>query len=373
MRHQTARHEHSTQVICGTWEDLKRIAQLIYQRTNYFPHLVETERQFLLTQNWRYFQTFDDKLIAQPHSFTDAPIPGLVETLHSTLQGARAHNPTIENELRERIVMSHELFLPYTDIPHSPAEQMETFIENVMFSKHIPKPIQTGTFSTRSTWTHAQRTYSSKHFTQTPFLPSEGKCTCCKPTNLFHASLHEGSMIDTRVTQDGVYVHTKDTRVSESFHSAYEGKEKRLARQREFGLPTIPVGPLFRGHTISLPLSEARNEIKQGTLSHQGTLDHAYWKCAQNGFILEKLSNEIQGRALLHESVQSVLTQPYLTQYQLAYTTQIQKDPLVQLHTHAAKRTREWSLNLGNHLIFNNTAWRDPSFASLLEKATLGH
>lgn len=365
-------HEHATQVMCGTWKELKQVAQHIHTNTNYFPQLIEPERQFLLTQGWRYFQTFDANLSPLNEAFADAPIPGLVETLHATLHGARTHNAKLEHELRERIVASHELHLPYTDVPLSPNEQMETLLSNYMFTNHTPLPLHRGKSSNTSAWSHAQRMHANELFSQTPFSLGEGKCSCCQPTNLFHASLHEGSMVNARVTQDGVYIHTHDHAASQTYHEKHAGKEKRLARQREFGLSTIPIGPLYRNETISLTLNEARNEIKQGTLSGEIDPTHTYWKCTKQPYLLEKIRQNISARAQLHDARQNALTQPYLTQFQLAYTTQVQKDPLVQLHTLAARRTKEWTLNLANHLLFQPTPWKEATHTQLIEKAILG-
>ena len=178
--------------------------------------------------------------------------------------------------------------------------------------------------------------------------------------------------MDTRVTQDGVYIHTNNITQGNDYHEAHAGKEKRLARQREFGLSTIPIGPLFRNEKISLSLNEARNEIKQGTLAAEINLTNAYWKCAKQPFVFDKIRQSLAARAQLHDVQQNALTQPYLTQFQLAYTSQVQKDPLVQLHTLAARRTKDWELNLANHLIFHPTEWREATHAQLLEKAILG-
>lgn len=365
-------HENSTQVICGTWGELKQVAQQVHTHTNYFPQLIEPERQFLLTQNWRYFQTFDEKLSPLNGAFSDAVFPTFVEGLYSTLNGMRVHNPRLEQELRERIIASHELFLPYTDAPLSMQEQLEILLSNHMFTNHRAIPLQKGNFSTTSTWTHAQRTHAGELLAQTPIL-GEGKCTCCTPTNLFHASLHEGSVVDAHVTQDGVYIHTHNHALSQLYHDTHESKEKRLARQREFGLSTCPIGPLFRNEKISIPLNEARNEIKQGTLSAETNLTQAYWKCSKQPFLLEKIRQNLLARTHIHETQQNILTQPYLTQFQLAYTAQVQKDPLVQLHTLAARRTKDWAVNLANHLIFHPTQWREDTHAQLLEKAILGY
>jgi hypothetical protein len=364
-------HENSTQVICGTWKELKSVAQQIHTNTNYFPHLMEPERQFLLTQNWRYFQTFDEILSPLPETFSNTRVPGLVEELYPTLNAMRTHNAKLEHELCERLVSSHELFLPYTDAPIALHDQLETLLANHLFANHVAVPLQKGNFTTTSTWSHAQRTRANELFSQTP-LQGEGKCACCAPTNLFHASLQEGSVVDTRVTQDGVYIHTNNTAQSNEYHETHPGKEKRLARQREFGLSTIPIGPLFRNEKISLALNEARNEIKQGTLMAEINLTLAYWKCTKQPFVLEKIRQNLSARAQVHDVQQNMLTQPYLMQFQLAYTAQLQKDPLVQLHTLAARRTKDWTANLANHLIFHPTAWREATHAQLLEKAVLG-
>ncbi len=367
---QTISHEYSTQVICKTWNELKQVAQHIHTNTNYFPTLIEPERQFLLTQKWRYFQTFDEKLQPLNQAFADHPLPGLVDTLHTTLEGARQHNPKIEQELRERMVGSHELNIPYTDTPQTLNEQLHTLLENHFFTHQRASPIHTKQYATANQWSHAQRTHANELFFHTP-REGEGKCTCCTPTTSFHASIHEGSVIETRVIQDGVYIHTHNTEWSEKYHAQHASKEKRLARQKEFGLATWPIGPLFRNEKIILPIHEAREEIKQGTLSMENNSTQTYWKCARQPFIMEKLHQTLRERVHVHETQQNVLTQPYLNQYQLAYTKHAAQDPLLQIHTLAMRKTKEWLASLPNYGIYHSNAWTDATHAQLLERAVL--
>jgi hypothetical protein len=368
-RHQLVSHPKSLQVMSGTWGDLKKIAQKIYALTHYFPLLIEPERQFLLTQNWRYFQTFDEKLSPLSIAFEETKMEGLAEGMLQTLKELQGHNSILAHQLTQRAIKSHELFVPLTDVPEDLEEALELLLDNHFFKTQTPTPVQTAPKMDRNTWNVEKRNKANQVVWKTP-LNNEGNCSCCQPCSPFEAHVQLGSEIDARVTQDGVYIHTNDSLRSQTYHENHSEKEKRIQRAREWGLSTTPMGPLWRGEKITLSLTEARHAHENGLVTLSFDPSKAVWKCKnQPEQLLHQLHTYLFQRLQHHAQTQTELVQPYLTQYQLAYTMYARQNPVVQLHSSGEKTLQEWMGKTPCHLQCGETKWRDTRFTQRLSGA----
>lgn len=361
-RHQIISHPKSIQVIAGTWNDLKQIAHHIHTLTNYYPSLIEPERQFLLTQKWNYFQTFDEKLNPLPQAFSETKIEGMAEGVIKTLKQIHTHNPNLENQLTQKMVLAHELAIPLSDVPMTSEEQMEIVLENHFFNHQQPAPLNKGEKLNRSTWNVGQRDKISMQ-TWNMSLENESQCTCCVPTSLVDSHVQVGSEIACTIVQDGVYLHTLDDGRSQNYHATHAQKEKRILRAKEWGLHVLPMGPFWRNETISLSLNEAKQAHEQGLVKMHVDPASMKWKCRKTEPVLGQLHARLKQKEEWHSAQQTKITQPYLTQYQLAYTLHTQQNPLVQIHAQGSKLVREWTQKLPLYLQTGETPWRDTQLA----------
>jgi hypothetical protein len=356
-KHQLIEHAHSIQIIARDFLELKKIAFALFQQTGYLPQLIEPERQFLLTQKWKYFQSFDEKLNPIPIAFADTQIQGMVEALYPTLKSLHTHNPAMQAEWYEKITSAHELLHPITEKPLTAGEKVERFLDNELFRQQMPLPIEVANPADTSKWNMEQREQKKKEILESP-LAGEGKCDCCAPRSPMEAHLLPQSIISTTITQDGVFIHTQHAAISEHYHSTHTGKERREERAHEYGLQTLPLGPLWRNERIELPLAEALHEMKQGNLKITPDFSNATWKCRHGPFALQTIHAQLKERIQFHAQQQNALLQPYMTQFQLYYTQFAKQDPQVQLHGHAEKLLQQLSNDLAWHLVRGETKWR---------------
>ncbi len=357
-KHQLITHSQSLQIIARDFVELKKIAFTIFAQTHYLPLLIEPERQFLLTQKWRYFQAFDEEFKPLPHSFTDAQLPGFVESIYATLKSLHTHNPKMQAEWNERITCAHELLHPISEKLLSLNEKVEMGMDNYLFAKHIPLPLEGSEPIDTGKWNVAQREEAKKRIIENP-LEAEGKCECCIPKSFMEAHVLPHSLVAATTTQDGLYIHTHHSRLSEHYHTTHTGKEKREARAKEYALNHYPIGPLTRNQTITLPLHEAIQEMRTGNVRIAFSTSEAKWKCRnEKPFSLQATLQAFQQRAQLHAQQQNSLLQPYMSQFQLYYTQFAAQDPRVQLHAHAEKLAQQVQENMAWHLIRGETKWR---------------
>jgi hypothetical protein len=247
--------------------------------------------------------------------------------------------------------------------------QIETLLENHFFTLHLAAPLHKGETLDRGNWNVEQRT-RALNYTWNVSTEGEGSCTCCVPTSLAEAHVQGGSEIECIVEQDGVYLHTLDEKRSQAFHDTHLQKEKRFARAREWGLHIIPIGPLWRGEKIVLALNEAKQAHEQGLVRMNFSAEKMRWSCRKTGLAMTQLHAQLIQREQFHATRQNALVQPYLNQYQLAYTLHTPKEPLVNIHSLGGKLYQEWTGKLPLHLQTGETAWRD-SYMIPQWKATL--
>ncbi len=362
---QLVHHPDTIQVIAPNWIELKKIALRIHSQTNYFPLLIEPERQFLLTQNWRYFQTFDEKLNPTKEAFAETKIEGLIENLHVTLNGLANHNPGIEKQWRQRVALSHELFLPYHDVPLNTSQQLETWMNNHFFSRQTPLPIQKGNPISMENWTFEKREKTKKRVQETPLTQTKN-CSCCIPQTILEKHIHPGSVVTITPTMDGIYLPTQNEKRSRTYHENNPNQENRIERAREFGLPNLPIGPLHRNKKIELPLEEALQAQKQKIVTISYETSQLTWNCHHTENETQKLFTALEKREHEHAQIHAMLVQPYLNRYQLAYTIHAQHQAPIRLHETAQKQVSIWKEELPNQLLAGTTAWRNTSFTTLL-------
>ncbi|MFH0970206.1 MAG: hypothetical protein V1776_01970 [Candidatus Diapherotrites archaeon] len=368
-KHQTIAHTHSIQVISGTWESLKKIATQIHTFTGYYPSLLEPERQFLLTQKWRYFQSFDGKRIPQTGAFEETQIEGMAEGILTTLRGLHQHNSQLEKQLARQLAISHELGIP----PHATStnvnEQMECLLENTFFQHHLAAPLQSTLPLQRGKWNIEKRKNAEEKGWETP-LQHEGKCSCCTPQSGIEAHLTKGSRITVTILQDGVYIHTQHEALSHHYHTTHPHKGKRITRANEWGLDIFPLGPFSRGEKIELPLQEARDAHEAGLGRMEKNMDACTWKCLKEKGILEKLKEELMQRRNYHDMQAGGVLQPYISQYQLAYSQHVWKSPEALLHQEGRNTIQRWMEQLPLHLQNGETRWRDREWAESVQNST---
>lgn len=362
-KHQCIAHAQSLQIIARDFAELKKIAFAIFAQTNYLPLLIEPERQFLLTQKWKYFQAFDEQFKPLPFSFTDAQLQGFVEPIYATLKSLHTHNPKMQTEWNERMTCAHELLHPITEKLLTLNEKVEMGLDNALFLRQIPLPFEVAQPIETIKWSVAQREEAKKRILEKP-LQAEGKCSCCVPRSFMEAHVLPHSMVKATTTQDGLYIHTQHAQLSNEYHHATPGKEKREARAKEYGLAHYPIGPLSRNQTITLPLQEAIQEMRTGNVKIAFSASNATWKCRnETPFALQAAHQSMQQRAHIHAQQQNALLQPYMTQFQLYYTQFAAQDPRVQLHVQAEKLAQQVHENMAWHLIRGETKWRSKELA----------
>ncbi|MDP2667019.1 MAG: hypothetical protein Q8P05_05975 [Candidatus Diapherotrites archaeon] len=366
-KYQTITHPHSLQVTATHFEDLKRIAHAVFQHTAYYPSLLEPERQFLLLQGWRYFQGFDDHGNPLPHLFGDTRLDEMTDSLHPTLNALRTHNPHVWKDIMERLALSHELFIPYTAVPPSPEERLNTLLENHFFTHTHAQPITPGQRLTTSTWSMGERELAKRRVFQTP-LEGEGQCACCRPQMAIESHVHPGTLVEAIATQDGVYIHTHQEAMSTAYDTTHDHSTRRISHAREWGLRILPIGPLHREEKILIPLTDALAAHHQGLITIH-LPENAAWHCHRTPFLLARLKNALDERLSSHQTQETMLLQPYLQQYQLAFTQYSQTNPTVQFHHAASTIIQNLYGGLAWHLVQGPTPWRDATMARLLSQS----
>ncbi|MEK6821309.1 MAG: hypothetical protein AABY11_02840 [archaeon] len=132
---------------------------------------------------------------------------------------------------------------------------------------------------------------------------------------------------------------------------------------------TPPLGPFFRGEKIILPLQEAREAHENGLGKIDCPPTQTKWYCRNQKNTLQELRDTLKERYRLHDTRKQVALQPYVSQYQLAYTLHEWKSPEIALREKGTHLLHEWEASLPLHLQNNPTRWRSGEWAHALENS----
>jgi len=252
----------------SSFSSLKKAHSLLSLSLNAFVPLIEPERQFLVSKNMTYFDSF-------PIENSGKKFP--------------------ENQDLKKCFLSSELRIPIEKIPERKEELGLRLIENNCFSNH--QIIYTS--RTNPIW---QLVGKPNGFFELDLSNALRKkiielnlgfetvnCGCCKPRSLHSRNVLPNSLVEVEFTENGFFFDSMIPSFATKFHSLNPSKISREKRKQEFFLRCFPIGPFYSGEKAMIPLIDAHRLKKQGkatTLKKTGLS----WHCIRKKSFL---SNEI--------------------------------------------------------------------------------
>ena len=295
---------NSFEVTASTFKDLKCLANLCLEAFGKRPQVIEPERQFLLLKGWAYFDGFDFSnelpIKESKSSFPRIKIGSLDDSLQGTLCQMMEQDSRLGENFVKGIALSKILKLPAESVPEKRFEQLELFLENLLFKNsfasfgetsrqergQIPE-LPKNSDSVEMDFSELWPVLLTRPFYNLGFDSID--CDCCKPNGLSKENVLPNSLAMVRFLSEGLYFKPAVPEFGMSFHSNNLLKENRARLKQEFCLPYLPVGPFSRGQESEIMLCDAL------TLSSEGKAEllektELHWFCLKKeGFVSKEL------------------------------------------------------------------------------------
>ena len=232
--------------------------------------LLEPERQFLLSRNWKYFDKFrlEKGRVEKPED--SQGIPELPDGIPL-----------------KKALLSRALCVPLEALPERKQAAGRILVENAAF-KESQLMFAESEAPERHSWTnHIFSGFVELDFSRAVLekiielnLGFESmNCSCCAPRSLNSKNVLPNSMVEAEFSENGYYFESLLPSFSQEFHKSSGNKEARIGRKGEFYLEHYPVGPFYAGNKAMVPLADARKLEAERSATITGDREELKWSC----------------------------------------------------------------------------------------------
>lgn len=253
--------EEKTKVYARNQEILERCKKILQLSTNKNILLIESERQFLIENNWSYYDSFClinrnkiNKIFSSSLTNTNHIIKNMINKLDLKIE-ARIH------KISKKIIFTNYLKKKISsDITYTQA--INYLLENYFYKNNIIQPqesisqpeykkkdeVNTIKIDFTKTWAHYLITEEYNIGYETL------NCDCCKPKSIYDINVLPHSLVEARFIKNGYYFLAKDYLWAKEFHKNNKDKDKRERYKKQNKLITIPIGPFYKNDTKKIQL-----------------------------------------------------------------------------------------------------------------------
>ncbi len=296
--------DKTLKIQADTFSDLKKISNLLFLAFNRKPFFVEPVRQFLIQQNWSFFDSFvhqfDSVFKEEKTVFPYAKL-GLTSSISKTFDDLLKFSDSEAVKLAQLIALSNILFTSFDNIPPTPWLQTKYFIENILF-KHgfCPKSfVKKKCFVRQNFFSRPDESSIELDFSPVLFELIQNKnigletinCNCCKPKSIHSQNVLPHSLIEVEFEKEGDFFESFSPLFSQNFHLNNASALSRERKKKDFFLNHFPVGPFSKKQKKFIPLFDALKLVKENriTLTNNFSLK---WSCLlKKSFLAEELKD----------------------------------------------------------------------------------
>jgi len=304
-RFSISQQDGSFKVSAASFSELDEFADTVFKETGFRPIVLQPERQFLLQNNWSYFDCFDffsesEFVKSNEIMLPAAKLPFFSEPLNETVEQLAVEAPELAEKTVESVSLANLLRLPIASVPSNEFLQAEAFLENLFWATGIGKKKQ-AIFS-QDEKDSFQNMAFSKDLAMVDFsslwpilltrqLYNLGTdsidCNCCRPESLSSSNVLPSSLALAEFLKDGFFFQSCSTRFADAFHQSHQEKETRIRRMQDFCLKSVPLGPFFRNQREAIPLADALSLQNSGDATIVGVKE-MHWFCQKKESLVSK-------------------------------------------------------------------------------------
>jgi len=292
------------------YDILQKCSKIISLSTRKNIILLEPERQFLLNNNWSYYDTFcvtHENKIKKIREENDLHIA--IKNITTNLTDSEKIK--VCTSITRKLIVSNLLYInPENELPND--QILNTLFENNFYKKALVlknRPI----VSIPRRKEILKNSYLLDFSNVLPHLLLKERynigfetinCSCCKPNKIFEPNTLSSSLVEVKFEKNGFYFISTNKQFRYLYHKEDSRKENRLIYMHENKIKDLPCGPFFFGEKFQIPLSDAIRLAKAGDVSITNENNKLSWYCLKNeSFISEIISKLINRLKIIEKSI----------------------------------------------------------------------
>lgn len=360
----------------ATFNDLKRVNNLLREFFNFECNLIEPERQFLIEKSWSYFDCFELKennleLVSSP-KFPNVKFEFLSDSLKETVKDLLKNNKRLASDIVQKIVSSKLLKVPFVEHENSNSLE-EIFLENIFFESNVPLTIGKTINVTRKKrvkgriqidFSKLVSVMSSKPFNNIGFETMN--CDCCKPTSVDAPNVLPSSLIKVKFLREGIYFNSVSNSWSNDYHKNHSMKDSREQRKKEYYFNQYPVGPFFKNQEEEIILTDALKLLDQNVISFSNEYSPE-WYCSERESVFSKQINFLSKTLLSLSTAIEKESSLMVATKGLFYSQEMDSDPGFFYRKTLEKNISKLLSNIPNYLMHENSRFYDKKISIVFE------
>ncbi|MBU2100018.1 hypothetical protein KKB11_02190, partial [Candidatus Micrarchaeota archaeon] len=341
--------------------------------------LLSPERQFLLSNNWSFFDSFElngeinkKELEGIPEIKFDFNSDSIKENISELFSLSEKNAKSFLN----KIALSNILCEKITFLPFSKNKIFDSFLEAVFFRNNFAfekkKPKFDSGFTEKNNFSRLKKADFSFVWPVLFSFPfynlgfDSVNCSCCKPSSLNEKNTLPSSLVEVKFTEDAIYFESSNIVWSEFFHSAASGKEKRIKRMNEWKLKEVPAGPFFRNDVLRIPFDDSLKLFREKKAVFLSDHD-LIWFCRKKESFLSRELNELNKKILFFGAKLEELEKNSIKENGLAFSIYLTNDPEFSFFSEYRNSLKEIFSSVPFILSSHSTAFFDFSLSNSIK------
>ncbi len=303
--------KENTKIKAKDFETLEKCKKILQLSTNKNILMIEPERQFLVNNDWGYYDSYCLVSNNKINKIEESPLTNINYIIKNMIDQLELKIESRIQRITNKILLTNYL-KKKIDANISRTQAVNYLFENCFFKKSISQPQESIAFLDKQKEVKEEGIKINLTKTWAYFLIKKENnigyetidCSCCKPKEIYDDNTLPHSLVEVEFIKNGFYFLSKDFLWAYDYHNNNKDKDKRERYKKQNNVRDFPVGPFFKKDKAKILLIDAidlyeRKEIKI-------LKNHEYkWFCKnRRSFVSEAIEQILKTKKVIDRSIE---------------------------------------------------------------------
>jgi len=196
-------------------------------------------------------------------------------------------------------------------------------------------------------------------------------CNDCKPKNLSDTNILSSSLVKVRFLRDGLYFLSKDKEWGNEYHKNNSFKENRINYMKQNKIKQLPTGPFFKNETEYIELIDAIDLMNNKNIEILEDTTKLNWTCKNKESFISKIIHDLKNKI---QSIETSINLSNSINYNQKNYFNLEKNPVFTQYTTEFNVLNNILEEIPRFMQHTNTKFYDPIVAKsvrLIKKETI--
>jgi len=370
-------NSNKIKLIAKNYTILQKCANILNSASSKNILLIEPERQYLINNNWSYYDSFIISYNNQIKKIEKNTITNININKFISKIGI-SNKLDLVKSLSKRLLLSNILKIkPEINIKNDEILNIlfeNNFYENKLVLKNKQKIPYTKTQNIIKNTIELDFSKIWPYILQNEFYNigyETLNCNDCKPKNLSDTNILSSSLVKVRFLKDGLYFLSKDKEWGNEYHKNNNFKENRINYMKQNKIKQLPTGPFFKNETEYIELIDAIDLMNNKNIEILEDTTKLNWTCKNKESFISKIIHDLKNKI---QSIETSINLSNSINYNQKNNFNLEKNPVFTQYTTEFNVLNNILEEIPRFMQHTNTKFYDPIVAKsvrLIKKETI--